>query len=309
MRFHFNSFRHESPRLFKNVRPVVKAQDTAAEITRASKSNLALAFFTLSRQRRRDMEMFYAFCRIVDDIADASDIPVEEKRRRLGLWREALADEFAGEPPLARPLRAIMLRYLIPRSSFEEIIAGVEMDLTPRGYQNFEELRAYCYRVASAVGLVSIEIFGYRNLACKDYAIDLGLALQLTNILRDVGEDFANGGRIYLPLDDLAQFGYTALDIADHAHDDRFLRLMNFEADRAVSFYEKAIAELPAEDRKSIVAAEIMRVVYWRILEKMRADNFHVYKKRYRLNTGGKLAAIARVLAGTTFRLPIAGVR
>ncbi len=276
----------------------------AAEITRASKSNLALAFIALPRQRRSDMETFYAFCRVIDDIADSPDVELSEKLRRMRLWREALADAFAGEPPLGKSVRALMQRYMIPRSLFEEIIAGVEMDFVPRRFQTFEELRGYCYRVASAVGLVSIEIFGYRNLACKEYAVDLGIALQLTNILRDVAEDLGNGGRIYLPLDDLAQFDYTPYDLAEHVYDGRFLALMNFEAERAVGFYEKAVAELPREDRRRMIAAEIMRVVYGRVLEKMRADGFRVFDRRYHLTSIGKLGIIARVFAQTFLHLP-----
>src|SRR5207302_7552774 len=141
-------------------------------------------------------------------------------------------------------------------------------------YERFEDLRLYCYRVASAVGLVSIEIFGYRNPACKQYAVDLGLALQLTNILRDVAEDWAKGGRIYLPREDMARFGYTPDDIARQRYDDTFLALMDFEAERAISFYRSATSLLPPEDRKSMIAAEIMRNVYGRLLARMRRDRF-----------------------------------
>jgi phytoene synthase len=169
---------------------------TAAAITKASKSNLALAFVALPPQRRAAITEFYAFCRLVDDIADDPALPADEKRRRIQLWREAIADEFAGEPPLAPALRELIRKYMIQRTHFIDILDGVEMDLEPRRYPAFEDLRAYCYRVASAVGLVSIEIFGYHNVACKQYAVDLGMALQLTNILRDVREDWDNGGRI-----------------------------------------------------------------------------------------------------------------
>ena len=280
------------------------ARHDAASITKGSKSNLALAFIALPRARRRDITTFYAFCRIVDDIADAPELPIAEKRRRIQLWREALADSFAGEPPLARDIRALMARHMIPRSLFEDIIAGVEMDLTPRFYKTFEELRLYCYRVASAVGLVSIEIFGYRNLACKDYAVNLGLALQLTNILRDVAEDLANGGRVYLPVSDLAQFGLTPETLVVHRGGaGNFRELMRFEAGRAAEFYAKAAAGLPREDRRSMIAAEIMRAVYGRILDKMRADDFRVFEKRYALSSVEKALLVARVMAGTALGL------
>jgi len=268
---------------------------TAAAITKASKSNLALAFIVLPPERREDITTFYAFCRLVDDIADDPALPVAEKRRRIGLWRESLADAFAGEPPIAPAIRALIRKYMIQPSLFGEILDGVEMDLEPRPYGTFEELEAYCRRVASAVGLVSIEVFGYRNPACKQYAIDLGMALQLTNILRDIGEDWQNGGRIYLPVEDLTRFQYSPDDLAGHVHDDRFLRLMNFEADRAASFYQKAAAILPAEDRRSMTPARIMAEVYGRILRKMRAEGFRVYEKRYRLGTLRKAAIVCRV--------------
>jgi len=275
----------------------------ARSITRASKSNLALAFVALGKERRADITTFYAFCRVIDDIADSNRLSMPEKQRRIRLWRESLADAFAGEPPLARPVRELKRKYMIPPRYFEEIISGVEMDVTPRLYQNFEELRVYCYRVASAVGLISIEIFGYKNFACREYAADLGVALQLTNILRDVSEDYANGERIYLPLDDLAQFGYSPDDIAECRHDERFVALMEFEAERAVSFYKKAADELPPEDRRSMAAAEIMRMVYWRLLEEMRADKFRVFDKRYRLGRATKALIVVQVMAATQLRL------
>jgi len=268
---------------------------TAAAITKASKSNLALAFVALPPERRRDITAFYAFCRLVDDIADDPTLPVVEKRRRIRLWRESLVDTFAGEPPIAASIREIIRKYMIQPTLFGEICDGVEMDLVPRRYDTFEDLEAYCYRVAGAVGLVSIEIFGYRNGGCKQYAIDLGIALQLTNILRDIREDWENGGRIYLPLEDLARFQYTAEDLAARVHDDRFLRLMNFEADRATAFYNRATAFLPPEDRRSMTPARIMAEVYGRILRKMRAEGFRVFEKRYRLGALGKAVIMGRL--------------
>jgi phytoene synthase len=277
---------------------------TAAAITKASKSNLALAFVALPPERRRDITSFYAFCRLVDDIADDPALPVPEKRRRIRLWRESLGDTFAGEPAIAASIREIIRKYMIQPTLFGEILDGVEMDLEPRGYDTFEDLEAYCYRVAGAVGLVSIEIFGYRNDACKPYAVALGTALQLTNILRDIREDWENGGRIYLPLEDLARFQYPPDDLAAHIHDDRFLRLMNFEADRAVAFYNKAAALLPPADRRSMIPARIMAEVYGRILRKMRFEGFRVFDKRYRLSTLRKAAIVTRVSLFSMFSRP-----
>ncbi len=272
---------------------------SAEAITKASKSNLALALIALPRERRRDMTTFYAFCRIVDDIADAPSEPVEKKRAQLDAWRRAVGENFPGEPPLAREVRALIAKYGIDAGLFREVIAGCEMDLSGARYETFDDLRLYCHRVASAVGLVSIEVFGYKNPACKKFAVDLGMALQLTNILRDVGQDFANGGRIYLPIEDLKRFGYPPEALAERRHDGNFLALMNFEADRALSFYRSAMTALPPEDRKSMIAAGIMRAVYGRLLARMRRDGFRVFEKRYSLGRLEKIAIVAQELAGS----------
>jgi phytoene synthase len=267
----------------------------AGEITRQSKSNLALAFMSLGRERRRDMTVFYAFCRVIDDIADASDASVEEKRRSLLDWRSWLRDSTPEEPQLARDLRAVLAKYSIAPEMAEEIIAGVEMDLDKSRYATFEELRVYCYRVACAVGLVSIEIFGYRNPACKDYAVALGLALQMTNIIRDVGKDLQND-RIYLPQEDLARFDYPEAELRGRQHNDRFVRLMEFEAARAQEFFRQAAVLLPREDRRSMVAAEIMGSVYRALLLRIELDKFRVFEKEYRLSKLEKAGRIAAQL-------------
>jgi phytoene synthase len=250
----------------------------AAKITRASKSNLALAFISLGPERRRDITVFYAFCRVIDDIADAMDLSVAEKQDRLNKWRASLRAEKAGEPALAADVRALLGKYALAPEMLEEIIAGVEMDLAQSRYATFAELRVYCYRVASAVGLVSIEIFGYRNQACKQYAIDLGLALQTTNIIRDVRKDWESG-RIYLPQEELARFGYSESDLKAGTYNEQFVRLMQFQADRAHGFFGKAAEALPREDRRSMVAAEIMASVYHALLRRMEADGFRVFER------------------------------
>ena len=267
---------------------------SAAAIMKASKSNLALAFVALPLERRQDITTFYAFCRLVDDIADDPALPVAEKRRRIGLWRESVMDDFAGEPAIAPAIREIIRKYMIQGSLFGDILDGVEMDLEPRRYVTFENLQAYCYRVAGAVWLVSIEIFGYRNEACKKYAVALGTALQLTNILRDIREDWENGERVYLPMEDLQHFQYTTEDLKAYAHNENFLRLMNFEADRATAYYNEAAGVLPREDRKSMTPARIMAEVYGRILRNMRAEGFRVFDKRYRVGKLRKAAIIGR---------------
>ena len=279
----------------------MSAPVSAAEIAKSSQSNLALAFVALPKERRVDITTFYAFCRIVDDIADEPGSTRAGKQEELDRWKRAIVGPAHPDPPLAEEVRGLIERYAIPRELFLEIIAGVEMDLMPARFDTFEELRVYCYRVASAVGLVSIEIFGYRNEACKRYAVDLGLALQITNILRDVGVDLANGGRVYLPREDLEKFGYSTEDLLGRRHTGAFMALMSFEADRAEAFYRSAVASLPPEDRGTMVAAEIMRNVYHALLRKMRRDRFRVFERKYALGKTRKLAIIARVLLGQMF--------
>ena len=265
----------------------------AAKITRTSKSNLALAFVSLGRERRRDITTFYAFCRVIDDIADDVDLRTEEKRRRLNGWREWLRKARPDESSFAADVRQLMEKYALTPEMLEEIIAGVEMDLSIRRYQTFEDLRVYCYRVASAVGLVSIEIFGYRNPASKEYAAQLGLALQMTNIIRDVGKDL-RVGRIYLPQEDLARFNYSEKELQDRQYNDRFVRLMQFETECARHFFARAAEILPREDQRSMVAAEIMASIYRGLLRRMELDKFRVFEKEYGLN---KLEKVSRIAA------------
>jgi len=267
----------------------------AATITRQSKSNLALAFVSLGRERKRDITIFYAFCRVVDDIADSTDLTSIEKRERLANWRRMLRTDVPDEPLLARDVRQLMDKYSLPPDMLEEIIAGVEMDLSIARYPNFEELRVYCYRVASAVGLVSIEIFGYRNPRCREYAINLGLALQMTNIVRDVWKDF-QAGRIYLPQEDLARFHYSEAELANRQYNEQFIQLMRFEASRAREFFGRAAAELPPEDRRAMAPAEIMRSIYGALLRRIELDNFRVLEKEYRLSKLEKAGLIATQL-------------
>jgi phytoene synthase len=265
----------------------------AARITRTSKSNLALAFISLGRERRRDITSFYAFCRLIDDIADDPALSVEEKQRRLRAWREWIRQSRPDESSVAAEVRHLAQKYAITPGMLDEIIAGVEMDLHINRYETFEELRIYCYRVASAVGLVSIEIFGYKNPGCKEYAIQLGLALQTTNIIRDVGKDLRSN-RIYLPKEDLARFNYSEQELERRVYNEQFVRLMQFQAARARKFFAGAVAALPEEDRKSMVAAEIMASIYRGLLRRMELDKFRVFEKEYSLS---KLEKAARITA------------
>jgi phytoene synthase len=266
-------------------------------ITRKSASNLALAFVLLPKAKRDGMAALYAFCREVDDIADDESAPVQLRRETLGQWRADLRRACGSETPrfqVNRELQPIIKQYHLPRQHFEELLAGIEMDLEVKRYETFEQLELYCYRVASVVGLLSIEIFGYQSPACRDYAIYLGKALQLTNILRDVRAD-AERGRIYLPLADLAQFGVTAEEILRHEYSPRFFELASATAQRARKYYRLARETLPPSERRAMIAAELMGSVYWRLLGKLERQRFNVFGSRpMRLNKGQKLLLIFR---------------
>lgn len=272
-----------------------RSADKAEQITRASKSNLAFAFISLGKERRRDITIFYAFCRVIDDIADSTELSPVEKAQRLARWRQALQGPTPNDPDLAPALRRLMEKYPITPSMLEKIIEGVEMDLTISCYETFAALREYCYRVASAVGLVSIEIFGYQNVACKEYAVELGLALQITNILRDVAKDLASG-RIYLPEEDMTKFGYSAPELAARTYNERFVRLMRFEADRARNYFAQAAAVLPPEDQRRMVSAEVMGSIYRKLLGQMERDQFRVFEREYGLSNVAKFFCMVKQL-------------
>lgn len=267
---------------------------SADQITKKSRSNLAFAFLALPAEKRRDITTFYAFCRQVDDAADDPGIASEKRREWLQGWRQWLREKTADEPAYADEVRALIAKYRISLGLFEDILKGVESDLEPVRYASFTELSEYCYRVASAVGLVSIEIFGYRNPRCRDYAYQLGMALQLTNIIRDVETDLQNGGRIYLPVDEMKRFGYSPEALERREYDKRFIDLMEFQAARAKEFFAKAKAALPREDRGSMVAAEGMRGIYFALLRKIEKDQFKIFRRKYRLNRTEKLFFLAR---------------
>ncbi len=247
-------------------------------ITRKSASNLALAFVLLPKEKRDGMSALYAFCREVDDVADEESVPAAERLARLAQWREDIRRACQdGSPQLAvnRELQPVIRRFRLPYELFDALLQGVEMDLSIQRYQTYADLDLYCYRVASVVGLLSIEVFGYRDPACRDYAVYLGKALQFTNILRDVGTD-ARRGRIYLPLEELAKFKVSPEEILRGEYSDRFVLLGESFAARAREFYRLAAETLPAADRRSMVAAELMGSVYWKLLRKLEAGRFRV---------------------------------
>lgn len=265
----------------------------------SGQSNLALAFLVLPKAKRRDMDVFYTFCRVIDDIADSPALPLATKQQYLDAWKHNLTKPASAPQPhrLGMQVRALMEKYRLPVEHLLEIIAGVEMDLSPVRYANWDELRQYCFRVASVVGLVSIEIFGYRHERSRVYAEELGLALQTTNILRDVARDYANGGRIYLPQDEMARFGVTEEHLRTAREDEAVRALARFQAERSEEHYRRALAALPAEDRHSMVAAEIMRTVYHRILERIEDDGYRILTQDYRLGKLTKLWLVLRAWA------------
>jgi len=264
-------------------------------ITKKSASNLALAFILLPREKRDAMAALYAFCRAVDDVADEDSVPTETRRTQLAAWRKDISRAVQNEPPdfvINQEFQPIILKFHLPFALFDELIKGCEMDLDTLRYENYEQLELYCYRVASAVGLLSIEIFGYKNPACHEYAVHLGKALQLTNILRDVKNDAARG-RIYLPLAELKKFNVKENEILNSQYSENYSALAASVATRAKSFYQLARKTLPAEDRKSMVAAELMGSVYWQLLKKLEANRFNVFSPQaVRLSKPHKLALI-----------------
>lgn len=272
--------------------------EVSQAITKKSASNLALAFILLPPEKRRGMAGLYAFCREVDDVADEETVPVEERRAQLAAWREDIAAACAGgEPKFAvnRELQPFIVEKKLPYELFDELIKGVEMDLDISRYETMAELDKYCYRVASVVGLLSIEIFGYKNAACREYAVELGKALQLTNILRDVRND-AERGRIYLPLADLARFHVTESEIIRGEYSERYFELARHIAATARAHYDRARNVLPAEDRRSMATAELMGSVYWRLLQKLERRRFNVFDHGLtRLNKAQKIFLIARM--------------
>jgi len=269
-----------------------QAYDFCQDVTRRSSSNFFSAFRLLGPVQRQALFAVYAFCRFVDDAAD--DASARDPQALLDLWRGELDAVYAGRPTrkVGVALVDAVARFGLERRHFEDILRGVEMDLTARRYLTFEQLEEYCYLVASAVGLLCIEIFGYANPAARGYAVDLGLAFQLTNILRDVEED-ARRGRIYLPLEDLQQFGVEEEELLAGRYTPRLGALLAFECGRARAFYLRAHGTLPAEDRRSLAVAEAMCAIYERLLHRIEARRFDVFGRRVALPAYEKLGLAA----------------
>ena len=246
----------------------------------ASGSSFYYSFLFLPRERRRAITALYAFCREVDDVVDETSDP-QLAATKLAWWRTEVANLYAGNPqhPVSKALLPFTGKFSLAKENLGEIIDGMEMDLNQSRYLDWPGLERYCHRVAGVVGLLAAGIFGYRDARTLEYARELGIAFQLTNIIRDVGED-ARKNRIYLPMEDLKRFNVTAADILNGRETADFGKLMKFEADRAKAYYEKAFSALPAEDRKAQRAGLIMAAIYRTLLEELERDGFHVLTQR-----------------------------
>lgn len=255
-------------------------------------SNFYLSFLTLPPPKREAIETIYTFCRVTDDIVDDST-DEGEKKERLMAWNEELVKAMQGESrmPILNRLSRIMSRFNIPLHHVQDLLRGMEMDLTKKRYETFAELEVYCYRAASTVGLMCAEVFGYTNTRTKDYAINLGIALQLTNILRDLKQD-GKRGRIYLPIEDLRRFGYTEDDLLRGVVDERYKALMAFECARVHDYYRKAKAALAEEDKPLFTAARIMGNIYYLLLRRIEQSGYDVFTRRIRVSTAVKVLIV-----------------
>lgn len=272
--------------------------DESKIIAKESKSSFYYAFSLLEKPKREAMNTIYAFCRKTDDIVDDGNEPDELKYEKLRKWRNEFEKALRGnsEIQLLNRLVVYIQQFNIPLDPFFELIAGVEMDLQRKRFLTFDDLSNYCYLVASTVGLMCIEIFGYKNSSTKDYAVNLGKAMQLTNILRDVKKDYENG-RIYLPLNDMQMFNYTEEDLKNKIYNPHFYNLMKFQAERAQYFFNKANESLQLEDKRSLFAARAMQHIYYRLLKKLEAENFDVINKNIKVNKVEKVSIALGVWA------------
>lgn len=259
--------------------------DSAKNISKKSKSSFYYAFNLLPEEKREAMNTVYAFCRKTDDIVDENFDSTDLKYEKLRKWRIEFEKSFSGHSDyvLLNKLGTTISKFNIPLDPFFELIKGMEMDLQKDRYKSFDDLQLYCYRVASTVGLICIEIFGYKHTSTKQFAVDLGIALQLTNILRDISKD-AKNGRIYLPQDDLNKFNYSESDLFSLNYNTNFRELMIYETSRAKMYFDSATSHLNLEDKKTMFAARAMQHIYYKILEKIIDKNYDVYNNEIKVN-------------------------
>ena len=261
---------------------------------KAERSNFYYSFSFLPREERKAITSIYAFCSYIDDIVDGTPSDtvnqISKKMDRLAWWENEIENIYERNynSPLIMPFVAVIKRFGIPKQYFHTMIDGVRRDLVQTRYETFDELKEYCYSVASVVGLISIEIFGYKYEETKNYAINLGYALQLTNILRDIKFD-KERGYIYLPQEELRRFNYSEKDLIAEKYNEAFVEFMRFQTKRARSYYHSARKYLRPDEKQTIVAAEIMDSIYFRLLEKIELNEFNVYDKKIRVSTAHKM--------------------
>lgn len=255
------------------------------EITQNSKTNFLYSFSLLPKDKYEAINTVYAFCRQTDDIVDNEVDSVELRYQKIREWRDEFQNALDGKSKysLLNQVNKIIKKFSIPVEPFFELIKGMEADLQVSRYKDFETLYQYCFRAAATVGLMCIEIFGYKTENAKQYAVNLGIALQLTNILRDIKFDALNG-RIYLPGEDLKRFGYSEEDLMNFRYNESFIELMKFEVKRAREYFEKANDSFVKEDRKLLFPARIMQKIYFNILVKIEKMNYNVFTKKARVS-------------------------
>ena len=272
------------------------------KFVRATASNFYYAFLLLPRAERRAIKDVYAFCRLLDDVVD-EDQTGRNPYAELEYWRGEVEAIYQGTPTseFGEQLIPSIEEFDLPKQPFLDLIDGMEMDLKWHSYQTFADLREYCYRAASTVGLICIEIFGYESARTREYAVNLGLALQLTNILRDLKEDTARG-RIYIPVEDLERFGYSERDLRENLYNAPFIELMKYEYARARSYFEKAAGSLPDQDRPSMFAAEIMGAIYKELLDQIPAVQFDVLRNRLAVSKSRRLRIALSIWSKSKFK-------
>jgi len=266
--------------------PKQYCQEKAAK----SGSSFYYSFMFLPKQKREAITALYAFCREVDDVVDeCTELKVAQVK--LAWWKDEIRNLYLNKPihPVTKALEPVIKQFQLDEEHFHEIIDGMEMDLNFNRYEDFKQLQLYCYRVASVVGILSAQIFGFKNRKTLKFAHDLGMAFQLTNIIRDVGED-ARRNRIYIPLDELAKFNVTEDDILKSRESDAVKKLLESQIERAETYYDKALNELPAEDKKNQRVGLIMTAIYRTLLREIKVDGAEkVMNARISLGTLRKL--------------------
>jgi phytoene synthase len=276
------------------------------DLTRREAKNFYYAFVTLPLEKRKAIYAAYAFCRHCDDSVDEA-ASSEDKLAALAGLQSSLEDTYQGRAPspMFLALADAAERYAIPEDYFHQIILGVESDLVKSRYRDFDELRQYCYRVASVVGLVCLQIFQYRDEVAREYAVDLGLAMQLTNIMRDVREDWEMG-RVYLPQDEMARYGYTEMNLGAGIHNEAFVELLRFQGQRAREYFRSGFRLLPHLSRRSRACPAVLGAIYSRVLDRIEASGYDVLgERRIALSTSEKARITARAWLASTLSIPV----